>query len=134
MKTTFLLLLSAILAGSCTKSKTQEGPSDLAASTTLNVSYGSDPLQKMDIYLPAGRTTSSTKVLVMVHGGGWTGGDKNDFNSYIPSFQARLTDYAIININYRLFTGSQNHFPTQENDVRHAVEFIISKAERVQGL
>ncbi|HKP31124.1 MAG TPA: prolyl oligopeptidase family serine peptidase [Chitinophagaceae bacterium] len=128
MKSTILLLISAILLGSCSKSKTSEGPSDLTASTTLNVSYGSFPSQVMDVYLPAGRTTSSTKVLVLIHGGGWTSGDKNEFGTYIPSLQSRLPDYAIFNINYRLFNGSDNKFPIQENDVKQAIDFIISKS------
>ena len=99
----------------------------VAASTTLNVAYGTDPLQKMDIYLPANRTVTTTKVLIMIHGGAWIGGDKNDFNVIIDSLKKRLPDYAIFNINYRLAAlPSTNPFPTQENDVKTAVEFIYS--------
>ena len=99
----------------------------VAAATNLNVTYGTDPLQKMDIYLPANRTVTTTKVLIMIHGGAWIGGDKNDFNVIIDSLKKRLPDYAIFNINYRLAAlPSTNPFPTQENDVKTAVEFIYS--------
>ncbi len=96
----------------------------------MNVSYGSDAAQKMDIYLPAGRKESSTKVMILIHGGGWTTGDKSEFDSYIASFKLRLPDYAFFNINYRLYntgTGAFK-FPTQENDVKAALDFIFSRS------
>ena len=94
---------------------------------TANVSYGTDAQQKMDVYLPSGRTTTTTKTLILIHGGGWSTGDKSDFNTYVDTMKRRLPDYAIININYRLATGTSNLFPTQENDVKSAIEFIYSK-------
>jgi acetyl esterase/lipase len=97
--------------------------------TLLNVSYGSDTAQRMDVYLPANRTDTATKVLVLVHGGAWTTGDKTDFNVYIPVFKERLPDYAIFNINYRLAQLPSTHvFPTQEDDVKAAFNAILSKA------
>lgn len=101
----------------------------VTAQTTMNVAYGTDPLQKMDMYLPAGRTVTSTKVMILVHGGSWVGGDKNDMNTSIDSIKKRMPDYAVFNINYRLAVPgfpSTNVFPTQENDVKAAIEFIYS--------
>lgn len=102
---------------------------DLSQKTLLNVSYGNDTLQQMDIYLPANRSTATTKSLILVHGGGWTSGSKADFAVYIDSFKTRLPDYAIFNINYRLVNGG-NLFPAQEADVKAAVDFIASNAEK----
>ena len=96
--------------------------------TLLNISYGSDAQQKMDVYLPGGRSTDSTKVMIMIHGGGWSGGDKTDFNLYVDTLKKRLPGYAIFNINYRLATAISNPFPTQENDVKAAFDFIVAKA------
>lgn len=100
----------------------------LPAQTHINIAYGTDSLQKMDIYLPANRTTATTKSLVLIHGGGWTSGSKSDFVGYIDSLKSRLPDYAIFNINYRLVNGS-NLFPTQEADVKAALDFIVSRME-----
>lgn len=101
----------------------------VAEQTMMDVAYGSDPAQKMDVYLPAGRTTTATKILVLIHGGAWTTGDKVDFNEYIPTFKQRLADYALVNINYRLgVLPSTNPFPAQENDVKAALEFILGKS------
>lgn len=100
----------------------------LAADTMFNVSYGTDPLQKMDIYLPKGRTASFTKVIILIHGGSWSSGDKNDMLPFVDSLKRRMKDYAVVNVNYRLATLSGNNtFPTQENDIKTAVEYLNSK-------
>jgi acetyl esterase/lipase len=98
------------------------------AKNILNVAYGTDAAQKMDVYLPANRTIATTKVMVMIHGGGWTSGDKTDFTPFVDTMKKRLPDYAIFNINYRLSTGTSNLFPVQENDVKTALQFIFSKS------
>ncbi|MGZ8544205.1 MAG: prolyl oligopeptidase family serine peptidase, partial [Flavisolibacter sp.] len=55
-------------------------------------------------------------------------GDKADFNQFIPILQQRLPGWAIANINYRLATTFTNHFPTQENDMKAAVDFLVQKS------
>ncbi len=117
-----------ILFTSCSKTDTTPASTPVAEKIMPDVSYGTDAKQKMDIYLPANRSTASTKVLVIIHGGGWTGGDKADFNlTFIDTLKKRLPDYAIFNINYRLAAlPSTNPFPAQEYDVKAAVEFIYS--------
>ncbi|MGB8192312.1 MAG: alpha/beta hydrolase [Chitinophagaceae bacterium] len=127
MKLLFSILLAGSVLVSCKKSGSGSEPTNLPESTLTNVSYGSDAAQKMDIYLPAARTTSATKIIVLVHGGGWTAGDKSEFDPYIQTLKQRLPGYAIFNINYRLATSNTNRFPMQENDVKAAVDFIASK-------
>lgn len=122
-----LIALSTLLFTSCQKDNDTVPDPPLPEETELNVAYGADAAQKMDVYLPAGRNTSSTKVLIMIHGGGWTQGDKSEFTAYVDTLKRRLPGYAIFNINYRLATGSANFFPTQENDVKAALDFIYSK-------
>jgi acetyl esterase/lipase len=135
MKLRHLLFTAISIAslGSCQKGIDGiGGTTTVAAKTMLNVSYGTDPLQDMDVYLPAGRTDSTTKVIIMIHGGGWTSMDKSDFTEYVDSIKKRLPGYAIFNINYRLASGTANFFPTQENDVKAAFDFIISKTGEYQ--
>src|SRR3954452_20730080 len=103
----------------------------VVAETKIDVAYGKDSLQRMDIYLPEGRTSNVTKSLILIHGGGWNSGDKSSFASYIDSFKQRLPGYAIFNINYRL--GSDKHiFSLQENDIKSALNFIEAHAEEFQ--
>lgn len=101
---------------------------NLLPKSVFNVPYGADSVQRMDIYLPAGRKVDSTRSVVLIHGGGWNSGSKADFAGYIDSFRSRMPDYAIFNINYRLVNGS-NLFPTQEQDVKAAIDFIAEHAK-----
>jgi acetyl esterase/lipase len=96
--------------------------------TMLNTQYERDTLQRMDIYLPEGRSAATTTSLILIHGGGWNGGSKSDFNSYIDSFKKRLPNYAFFNLDYRLVSGS-HLFPTQEQDIKKAVDFISANAD-----
>lgn len=125
MKRIVLFTITTILFFSCKK----DNVADIStpAATQLNVAYGADGLQKMDVYLPEGRKAATTKLIIMVHGGGWYGGDKSDITAFVDTLKKRLPDYAIININYRLATTPLTTFPTQENDVKAAVDFIYGK-------
>ncbi|MGN6291571.1 MAG: prolyl oligopeptidase family serine peptidase [Chitinophagaceae bacterium] len=125
MKKYFYGFLALLVLSACGKDKEQAPQPEYAASITQNVSYGSDPLQKMDIYLPS-RSLDTTKVIIMIHGGAWIEGDKSDFDSYVLSLQKRLPGYAIFNLNYRLYSNNSNRFPTQEEDVKSALNFIYS--------
>lgn len=120
----FLFLIFIITAiSSCKKDKDTEQEMSV---TMLNVSYGTNAQQKMDVYLPAARSSSSTKVIIMIHGGAWNAGDKSDFDQYVDSLKKREPSYAIFNLNYRL-ANPTNIFPAQEQDVKAAIEFIDSK-------
>lgn len=87
------------------------------AQTIKNLSYGSDTKQRIDLYLPANRSETKTKTLILVHGGGWIEGDKSDMANLIPIIQLYLPDYAIANINYRLATTANHAFPMQLDDL-----------------
>ena len=129
MKQLFFSFLLFVFVTGCQKDSSEQVQEN-AEKTLLDVTYGSDPAQKMDVYLPANRNTLETKVLVLVHGGSWSTGDKMDFNEYIPVFKQRLPGYAIFNINYRLGQSpATNPFPTQENDVKAAFSAIVARAE-----
>ncbi len=128
MKQFFFSFLISVVFVACQKETSDTFQN--AEKTILNVSYGADTAQRMDVYLPADRTTTNTKVLVLIHGGAWSTGDKTEFNEYIPVLKQRLPGYAFFNINYRLGEfPSTNPFPTQEGDVKTAFEAIVAKAE-----
>ena len=126
MKRLSILLFVFVFITSCHKNDNKQQQS-LPAQNYIDVSYGSDTSQKMDVYLPAGRS-DTTKLIILIHGGSWTEGDKDDFLAYIPVLQQNLPEYAIANINYRLATTAANRYPAQENDVKAAVAFLVNKA------
>lgn len=82
-----------------------------------DISYGPSGYQKFDVYLPAGRTENTTKVLVLAHGGGWNQGDKSEFNPFIVQLHDKYPELAIVNINYRL-AGDYTRHPAQMEDFR----------------
>ncbi len=91
--------------------------------TFSDVAYGTDsPAQRLDIYLPPGPVIERP-VVVWVHGGGWSSGDK------FPTLKAAAVvslGFAFVSINYRL-TGEAIH-PAQINDCRGAVRWIRANA------
>lgn len=121
-------VITPVLILSCQKTIDVNLNTSVAAKTILNVSYGSDAAQNMDVYLPANRSISGTTVLIMIHGGAWESGDKTDLAGYVDTMKNRLPGYAIFNINYRLSVNSSTVFPAQENDVKAAFDFIINKS------
>ena len=119
-------LLCVLVLSACQK-ETEQRPDGREPVTSLNVAYGTDPLQKLDLYLPANRSLDTTKVIILIHGGAWAEGDKTDFDSFVPELKQRLPGYAIFNLNYRLYANGVNRFPAQEEDIKAAVNFIFSK-------
>ncbi len=120
-----------LLFASCNREELTPNSNETVAYN--NVEFGSDAQQKMDIYLPAGRTVNTTKTIVIIHGGSWTSGDKSEMTWVVDSLKKRLTDYAIINLNYRLaVNNSINVFPAQENDVKTAIELYLSKSSKYE--
>lgn len=108
--------------------KKDSPPLTLSATVSTNVSYGSDPNQVMDVYLPAGRSTSTTPLLVMFHGGAWASGDKDDLSPYVDSIQRLFPAYAVANVNYRLASLlGVNLFPAQETDANSALKFLAAR-------
>jgi acetyl esterase/lipase len=96
-------LIILLFFATCRKDETPLFQTAAKAETLLDVSYGSDPMQKMDVYLPINRT-SNTNVIIFIHGGSFIGGDKSEFNSQAKYLAAR--GYAVLNVNYRLVNAT----------------------------
>lgn len=128
------LLLFFITACSEKDIETLEDPENQyhLAKTHMNVNYGTDPQQTYDLYLPANRSSSSTKILVFIHGGGWIQGDKKDMRTYIPLLQKTHPGHALLNINYRLAKPNiRTAFPNQFLDLDLALKHVSQKAEEL---
>ncbi|HLP49837.1 MAG TPA: alpha/beta hydrolase [Chitinophagales bacterium] len=120
-----LCLVCLLALGSCINHNITGDTYNAATAYSLqNISYGGDAQQKMDIYLPANRSADSTKVFVLVHGGGWTGGDKADYSSFLDGLKNLYPNYAVINLNYRLATAGSPGYPKQINDIQAALDEI----------
>jgi acetyl esterase/lipase len=128
--TKFLTAVAAslLLTVSCTRRDTTDpwNTVPLTADSVINLSYAADTAQRLDLYLPAGRSADSTPLVIVIHGGAWMSGDKREMTPWVYQMRQRLPDYAIANINYRLASATPpyNAFPTQETDVQTAVQFL----------
>ena len=127
LKIVFIFLISISTFIACTSDSDdvgeQEALNPLEAYTKLNISYGDDSDQVFDLYLPANRTVN-TKTLILVHGGGWTSGDKVDMNPFKDFIKDQMPSYAIVNINYRLADENNSAYPMQINDITSVVDYL----------
>ena len=89
----------------------------------LNIEYGEDINQKFDLYLPANRT-ASTKLMILIHGGGWSSGDKSDMNPIKDLIRQDLPNLAIVNINYRLADANNKPYPMQIEDITSIINYL----------
>jgi acetyl esterase/lipase len=81
-----------------------------------------------DLYLPHS-TGGLLPVVIVVHGGSWKAGSKDDYNAMDASLNLVSESFAVFNINYRL-TGAGGEFPNDVADVKHAVEFLEVNAAK----
>jgi alpha-L-fucosidase 2 len=92
-----------------------------------DVEYGQvDGLQlTLDVHVPDGDGPFAAAILV--HGGGWVAGDKQQYITYI--FQP-LSDagFAWFSVNYRL--APQFKFPADADDVESAIRFVKANAAK----
>ena len=104
----------------------------LEAVSFLNESYGANPHQVYDLYLPQGRSIDKTKTIMLIHGGGWTEGDKEDMSPFVETLQQLHPDHAIVNINYVLANVTTPAFPNQFLDIETVIEKLNSEQEELQ--
>lgn len=95
-----------------------------------DIAYNSGPLHKFDLYLPADRARA-TKLVVYIHAGGFTGGDKVDDENIAKYFAAK--GYVAATINYSLSNEANNaNVKTMSDEIRQGVTAIV-KAARARG-
>ena len=129
----FVFLMTLSCASDSTGSETPTTP--LPAKDEYNVSYGNHAQQKYDIYLPEGRSAATTKVFIFIHGGGWLGGDKADYNRGIPVMKnTYFPKYAVVNMNYVLGNVFSPGYalPNQIDDIQAVIDHIKSKSAEYQ--
>ena len=103
------------------------------AEVILNQSYGPNPNQIFDIYLPEDRSEANTPVLVLIHGGGWTGGDKANMDFMVAEFLTRFPNHAIVNTNYVLADPPMvPAFPNQFVDIDRLLDHIQAQSSNYQ--
>ena len=127
------LLLTPMVADGKQKAFTSDDATLLQPDDSLrierDIAYrnGESKSWRLDMAMPASKSTKSRPALVIVHGGGWSGGSKS-----VDVYQKMMLDYArkgyvTVNVEYRL-TG-QAPFPACIEDVRCAVRWLRAHAK-----
>ena len=95
----------------------------------LDLPYGDDPKQKLDLYLPKEKPEGAPTFLFL-HGGGMREGDRAHYGYIATPFAANGIITAVAS--YRL-TGQGFHFPDQPEDVAAAVRWIHQNIQKYGG-
>lgn len=92
-----------------------------------NVPYGFEKRQKLDLYIPKNKT-GEVGLILNIHGGGWTAGDKNGYRQANAYYSGEL-GYVSAAINYRYASENVDAFDIMD-DITSALTLIKSRAEK----
>ncbi|MDO5400933.1 MAG: alpha/beta hydrolase [Eubacteriales bacterium] len=99
--------------------------------TYTNLSYGEKPANRFDLYVPADSTKETYGLIVYLHAGGFTSGDKAD-DAKMLQWLCSL-GYVTAGINYTLF-GEANpdaNIYTQSMEIKESIPYVIDEAARL---
>lgn len=97
---------------------------------TKDVAYGKHKKQSMDIYAP--ENASNSPIILMLHGGGWSGGDKNGVYVYINKVNRWVPKgFIVISMGTRLMPDADVY--AQIEDLSLAVATVQKRAAEWGG-
>ena len=101
----------------------------MMAATRHDLPYGEAGGEKLllDVHIPAG--DGRFPVLILIHGGGWSSGDKE--NDIVPVLAAATTNYTWFTINYRF--APANRWPACYQDLETAIHWVKAHAVEFKG-
>jgi arylformamidase len=107
------------------RERVERGEQRLAKRAT-ELSYGSDPLQKLDYWRPS---NANAPLIIFVHGGGWKRGDKSNATGQYKASHYREQGYAFASLNYRLVPKAT--VEQQAADVASAIAYLRRDAAKL---
>jgi len=90
------------------------------------LSYGPDPAEVLDAYLPEQVAATPRRAVIVIHGGGWQGGSRADMAPEARSLARG--GLVAVNVDYPLDAEAGHGFPQELSDVEAAVAWIRSHA------
>lgn len=105
------------------------GADDKASTKTAAIAYGTDPRQKLDIYVPADSSEKPKPILVFFHGGSWRDGDRDGYGFLGRAFAAK--GFVTIIADYRKI--KQVRFPDFVDDAAAAIAWAHRNSAEYGG-
>ena len=95
-----------------------------------DLSYGDNQANKFDMYLPANNIRDNYGLVVYLHAGGFTSGDKADDKQILSWLCSK--GYVAVGINYTLFSeeNPDANVYTQSIEIRNAISRVIEEAKK----
>ncbi len=87
---------------------------------TSAIAYGSDPRQRLDIYVPTAKKAGPTPVVLFFYGGSWNSGERNDYRFVGEALASK--GYVAVIADYRLYP--QVRYPDFLKDGAHAFAWV----------
>lgn len=101
-------------------------PESVLLTAGLPYADGAHPRQRVDVYVPAQRTSDTPlAVVAYVHGGAWRMGNRIMARRVVPALLSSGR-YAVVSIGYRL--SDEASFPAQIHDVKAGLRWIRAHA------
>ena len=86
--------------------------------------------EKLDLYYPADAPSGARfPAIVIIHGGGWTSGDKADSRELNIAHTLVPQGYVCASINYKLASSGNPSWPVNLKDCKNAVAFLRANAD-----
>ena len=95
----------------------------------LDLPYGDDERQKLDIYMPEETSEGLVPVLIFLHGGYWVIGHKDLLGFMAPAITPAPA--LLISVGYRLAPGAK--YPEQVDDCRSALRWVYEHVQAYGG-
>ncbi len=102
---------------------------DSVGTEVLDLSYGDGKFNKFDLYLPADNTRDSYGLVVFIHGGGFTGGDKRHDVRWHRYFTSKGFVSAGVNYTLRSFENAAS-LTQMTNDIKASVPVVVEEARK----
>lgn len=123
-----LLLLAAAVAGKASAA----APRVWEFTEQHDVSYGPQPKEVGDLYVPAGPRSGLRPAVIVIHGGGWINGQRST-NSWLSTLIA-ARGFVVFNIDYTLGEADKppTYWPAPLADAQLAVRWLRAHAKEFQ--
>lgn len=97
-----------------------------------DVFYGWSEFQNFDIFYPENAYSKPSEVVILLHGGGWTFGDKWFLDPSVAELRKARKNLTIVNLNYRLVNPDQKRslYEYQLADVDSCVNYLRQNRAR----